>query len=82
MLYSAPHGKVIGPVRSSQGWLFARVDGMTAAPDTMFNDQLRGQLTNEIMSSRQRSFFDGLVEKLRANAQVADLRGGQASSGN
>jgi parvulin-like peptidyl-prolyl isomerase len=82
MLYSAPHGKVIGPVRSSQGWLFARVDGMTAAPDTMFNDQLRGQLTNEIMSSRQRAFFDGLVEKLRANAQVADLRGGQASSGN
>jgi hypothetical protein len=48
----------------------------------MFNDQLRGQLTNEIMSSRQRSFFDGLVEKLRANAQVADLRGGQGSSGN
>jgi parvulin-like peptidyl-prolyl isomerase len=75
MLFAAPRGKVLGPVRSSQGWLFARVDGMTAAPDTMFNDQLRGQLTNEIMSRRQRSFFDGLIEKLRTNAQVADLRG-------
>jgi parvulin-like peptidyl-prolyl isomerase len=82
MLFAAPRGKVLGPIRSSQGWLFARVDGMTAAPDTMFNDQLRGQLTNEIMSRRQRSFFDGLVEKLRVNAQVADLRGGQGGSGN
>jgi peptidyl-prolyl cis-trans isomerase D len=82
MLFSAPRGKVLGPVRSSQGWLFARVDGMTAAPDTMLNDQLRGQLTTDIMSRRQRTFFDGLVEKLRTDAQVTDLRGGQGGSGN
>jgi peptidyl-prolyl cis-trans isomerase D len=77
MLFAAPRGKVLGPVRASQGWLFARVDTVTAAPDTLLNDQLKGQLTNEILSQRQRSFFDGFVEKLRAGAQIHDLRSGQ-----
>ncbi len=80
MLFVAPRGKLLGPVRSSQGWLFARVDGTTSAPDTLFNDQMRGQLTNEILQKRQRSFFDGFVEKLRASAQVTDLRSGQGSN--
>lgn len=75
MLFGVPRGKVIGPVRSSQGWLFARVDGVAAPPDTLFNDQLRGQLTNEVLQRRQRSFFDGYLEKLRAGSQISDARG-------
>jgi peptidyl-prolyl cis-trans isomerase D len=74
MLFSAPRGKIIGPIRSSQGWLFARAEGVMAAPDTMLNDQLKGQLTNEVLSKRQRTFFDGYLEKLRSTAQVSDLR--------
>lgn len=76
MLFSAPRGKIIGPVRSSQGWLFARAEGVTAAPDTMMNDQLKGQLTNEVLSKRQRTFFDGFIEKLRAASQIDDARQG------
>jgi peptidyl-prolyl cis-trans isomerase D len=79
MLLAAPAGKVVGPVRSSQGWSFARLDGITAAPDTLFNDQTKGQLTNEILQARQRAFFESYVEKLRANAQVTDLRAGERS---
>ena len=77
MLFGAPRGRVLGPVRSSQGWLFARVEGVTAAPDTLLNSQMRGQLTNEILQRRQRSFFDGFVAKLRSTAQISDLRAAQ-----
>jgi peptidyl-prolyl cis-trans isomerase D len=79
MLFSAPPGKVVGPVRTSQGWMFARVDGMTAPPDSTFNDQLRGQLTNELLQKRQRSFFEGYIEKLRGSAQLSDQRSGQGN---
>jgi parvulin-like peptidyl-prolyl isomerase len=79
MLLAAPPGKVVGPVRSAQGWSFARLDGVTAAPDTLFNDQTKGQLTNEILQARQRAFFESYVEKLRANSQVTDLRAGERS---
>ena len=74
MLLAAPAGKVVGPVRSAQGWSFARLDAITAAPDSMFNDQTKGQITNEILQARQRAFFESYIEKLRANSQVADLR--------
>jgi parvulin-like peptidyl-prolyl isomerase len=77
MLLAAPPGKVVGPVRSAQGWSFARLDGVTAAPDTLFNDQTKAQITNEILSTRQRTFFESYVQKLRGSAQVADLRAGE-----
>ena len=80
MLYSAPAGKVIGPVRTSQGWLFARVDGVTAAADTLFNAQLKGQITNDVLNRRQRGFFDGYIGKLRASSQVSDLRTSRTSN--
>lgn len=79
MLFGAPAGKVIGPIRSSQGWMFARVEGISAAPDTMFNDALKGQITNEVLNKRQRGFFDSFVEKLRGASKISDLRGGQGS---
>ena len=79
MLFSVPAGKVIGPVRTSQGWLFARVEGVTAAADTSFNDQVKGQITNEVLNRRQRGFFDSFVEKLRGTSKISDLRGGSGS---
>ncbi len=77
MLFSVPRGKLIGPVRTSQGWLFARAEGVAAAPDTMFNDALKGQITNEVLNRRQRGFFDSFIEKLRGASKISDLRGGQ-----
>jgi hypothetical protein len=79
MLYGAPAGKVVGPIRTAQGWMFARVDGVTAAPDSLFNDQVKGQITNDVLNRRQRGFFDGFIEKLRGASQVADLRGGRGN---
>ncbi len=76
MLLGAPPARVIGPVRGSQGWLFGRLDGIVVAADSLLNDQLRGQLTTEILQARQRRFFDGYVEKLRSKSQISDLRGG------
>jgi len=79
MILGAPPARIIGPVRGSQGWLFARLDGMTAAADSSLNDQVRGQLTTEILQARQRKFFDNYVEKLRSKASVEDLRGSGGS---
>ena len=75
MLLGSTPGRVVGPYRNSQGWSFARLDGIAAAPDTLLNDQTRGQLTTDILSARQRQFFDSYISKLRESSQVADLRG-------
>jgi peptidyl-prolyl cis-trans isomerase D len=74
MVLGAPPGKLIGPVRSSQGWWFARKDGVFTSPDSLLNDQLRGQLTTEILSARQRRFFDGYIQRMRDRAQITDAR--------
>jgi hypothetical protein len=75
MILGAPTARVIGPVRGAQGWLFARLDGVSVASDSLLTDQMRGQLTTEILQARQRRFFDNYVDKLRAKSEVADLRG-------
>jgi peptidyl-prolyl cis-trans isomerase D len=74
MLLAAPPGKLIGPVRASQGWWFARKNGVTASPDSLLNDQVKGQLTTEILSARQRRFFDGYIQSLRGRSQITDAR--------
>jgi peptidyl-prolyl cis-trans isomerase D len=73
-LFATPAGKVIGPYRALNGWYFARVDGHVAADSAAF-DTLRSQLSNEILSQRQRSFMSGYLEELRSRAKVEDLRG-------
>src|SRR5499427_4078535 len=75
MMLAAPPGKVVGPFRSSQGWAFARGDGVTAAADTLLNDQLKAQLTTEILQRRQQAFFESYVDKMHQSSQIADLRG-------
>jgi len=79
MLLGAPVGKVLGPVRTSQGWLFARKDGEVAPADSLLNDTLRGQLTTEILGNRQRRFFDGYLTKLRSRSSIEDARSGDTN---
>ena len=76
MLLGAPIGKIVGPVRTSQGWLFARKDGAYTSPDSLLNAQLKGQLTNEVLGSRQRRFFDSYIERLRSQSEITDARSG------
>lgn len=76
MLLGAPPARVIGPVRGSAGWLFGRLDRVVVASDSLMNDQVRGQITTQVLQERQRRFFDAYVEKLRAKAEIKDLRGG------
>lgn len=73
-LWAARPGEVVGPVRSGAGWFFARLDGIAAPVDTLFNDRTKGQLTTEILTQRQQSFFEGYLAKLRAKAKIVDLR--------
>ena len=40
----------------------------------MFNDQIKGQITTDILTRRQRTFFDGFLTKLRNDAKVVDAR--------
>jgi len=77
MVFGAPPGKLVGPVRTSQGWWFARKDGVIASPDSLLDDQLRGQITTEVLSARQRRFFDAYIQRMRDQATIADARGPQ-----
>ena len=73
-LWAAKPGQVVGPFHSLGGWYFGRLEGVAVAPDSMFNDQLKGQLTTEILTRRQRTFFDGYLTQLRGKAKVVDNR--------
>lgn len=73
-LFAAKAGQVVGPVRTPAGWFFGRVENLTVAPDSLFNDQVKGQLTTEILQRRQRAFFDGYLTMLREKAKVVDSR--------
>jgi parvulin-like peptidyl-prolyl isomerase len=72
-IFGAPAGQVVGPYRAFNGWYFARKDG-SAMPDTAFYEQVKSQLTTEILGQRQQSFFNNYMSSLRASASVVDLR--------
>ncbi|MEO5989807.1 MAG: peptidyl-prolyl cis-trans isomerase, partial [Candidatus Eisenbacteria bacterium] len=73
-LWGAKPGQVIGPIRTTGGWFFGRVEAVQAAPDSLYNDAVKGQLTTEILTARQRTFFEGYIMRLRAGADIADVR--------
>lgn len=73
-LWAAKPGQVVGPIRSAAGWYFGRVERVTAPPDSLFNDQMKGQITTDILTRRQRSFFDGYLTMLRQRSKVVDTR--------
>jgi peptidyl-prolyl cis-trans isomerase D len=72
--FAAPPGKTIGPIQTLAGWYFVRVDKRTAADPASF-DQLKAQITQDIISHRQQSFFLAWLADLRSKAKVQDFRG-------
>jgi parvulin-like peptidyl-prolyl isomerase len=71
--FGTPIGTVTGPIETLTGWYFVRPD-KRSAPDSTSFDQLRGQLTNEILQRRQQTFFMGWIMNERQNAKIKDLR--------
>ena len=69
----AAPGKLVGPLRSPAGWFFARVDRKTPAPMDSTFEKAKAQLSTEILSTRQRTFFNDWIGDLRAKARVQDL---------
>jgi len=73
-LWAAKIGETVGPFQSLGGWYFGRPDQVTTPPDSTFTDQVKGQLTNQILQQRQRTFFDDYLSKLRHEAKIVDNR--------
>ena len=77
-LFAAAPGRTLGPVREPAGWFFARLDQKVTAPEDSTYGKMRGQLTGDILGTRQRTFFNEWIGGLRAKAKVQDLRFGGA----
>ena len=74
-LWGAKPGQVVGPIRSAVGYFFGRVNGVAAAPDSLWNNQqVRSQLTSDLVNRRQQSVLNGLIGTLRKDAKLADNR--------
>ncbi len=73
-LWAAKDGQVVGPFRSLGGWYFGRKDGEVTPPDSLYNDQTKGQITTDILQKRQRSFFENWLSMLRSEAKITDTR--------
>ncbi|HYM80623.1 MAG TPA: SurA N-terminal domain-containing protein [Candidatus Limnocylindria bacterium] len=71
--FAVPIGKVVGPIESLTGWYFVRVDRKLPAEPQAF-EQLKGQITNEILNQRQRAFFAAWITEERQRAKIRDLR--------
>jgi peptidyl-prolyl cis-trans isomerase D len=73
-LFTAPPGKLIGPMREPAGWFFARLEGRMVAPADSTFERMKAPLVNSILGARQRSFFNGWLAELRTKAKVRDFR--------
>lgn len=71
--FAATPGRVVGPLATTTGFYFLRVDKKTPADPASY-DQLKGQLTNEILQQRQRLFMVGWIAEARQKAKIKDLR--------
>ncbi len=76
--FGAEPGRTVGPIETLAGWYFVRVDKRAPADPAAY-DQLKAQLTQEIVSRRQQSFFSGWIAELRSKAKVQDFRGDAGS---
>jgi peptidyl-prolyl cis-trans isomerase D len=72
--FGAGEGKTVGPIETLGGWFFVRLDKHVPADPAAY-DQLRGQLTQDIVNRRQQAFFAGWIAELRSKAKVNDFRG-------
>jgi peptidyl-prolyl cis-trans isomerase D len=73
-LFAARPGQVVGPFRGFNGFYVGRLLARSE-PDSAGYEQMKGQVSSELMQSRQRAFFDQYMADLRAAAKVKDLRG-------
>jgi len=72
-LFATPLGRVVGPVNMPTGWLIARIDNRVPA-DTSAFQQLKGQVSSDILERKQREFFSAWLAEQRAKVKVKDLR--------
>jgi|KBSSwiStaDraftv2_1062776.scaffolds.fasta_scaffold52775_2 peptidyl-prolyl cis-trans isomerase D len=72
-VFGAPLGKVVGPLETPTGWLFMRVDSRVVADSVAF-EQLKGQVTTEILQRKQNDFMQAWMAELRRGAKIKDLR--------
>jgi peptidyl-prolyl cis-trans isomerase D len=73
MAFGTPVGRTAGPIETLGGWYFVRVN-QHAPADSAAYDQLKAQITQEIVTKRQQAFFAAWVADLRAKANVKDYR--------
>jgi parvulin-like peptidyl-prolyl isomerase len=74
-LFGTPVGRTIGPIQTTSGWVFARVDQKTEPDTAMWNDtRVKGQVTTQILNRKQQEFFTSWLTDLRRRAKVRDLR--------
>jgi len=66
-------GKVLGPFDTPGGWLITRVDARIPADTTAFN-QIKGQVTSDILSRKQNDFMQSWMAEERRHAKIEDLR--------
>lgn len=72
--FGAPVGRTVGPIETLGGWFFIRVDKRTPAAPAAY-DQLKAQVTQDIIGRRQQTFFAGWIAEMRSKAKVQDFRG-------
>ena len=81
-LFGARTGQVVGPIRvldpsptraGFDGWYFGRPN-QTVPADTAMFDQIKGQISSELLQLRQRTFLSSYLNTIRAKAAVKDLR--------
>jgi parvulin-like peptidyl-prolyl isomerase len=71
--FGAPIGRVFGPLETTAGWLLVRVDSRVVADSVAF-EQLKGQVTTEILQRKQSDFMQSWLADLRHGAKIKDLR--------
>ena len=71
--FGAPVGQTVGPIETLGGWFFVRVDKRVPADPAAY-DQLKAQVTQDVISRRQQAFFAGWIAELRSKAKVQDFR--------
>jgi len=71
--FGVPIGKVVGPMETPMGWLLFRVDSRVVADTTAF-EQLKGQVTTEILQRKQNDFMQSWLADLWRGAKIKDLR--------
>ena len=71
--FAAAPGQTIGPIQTLGGWYFLRVDKKLPADPAAF-EQLKAQITQDIITRRQQRFFAAWLTELRARTKVQDYR--------